>query len=154
MHFKHVLVTTDLSDAATRAFPFAARLARGPGAKVTLLHIVETTRAIPHGAPFAPPMPQPGVQGIVDDCKAGLAAQAATLAALLDGDDASVDSAVVVAADVAPAVDAEATDRGCDVVVISTHGRSGLRRLVLGSVAEAVLRHAQVPVLCIPPTPE
>lgn len=55
------------------------------------------------------------------------------------------------AGEVAVAIDSEADQRGCDLIVLSTHGRSGLRRLVLGSVAEAVLRHAHMPVLAIPP---
>ncbi|MGE3857362.1 MAG: universal stress protein, partial [Dehalococcoidia bacterium] len=46
----------------------------------------------------------------------------------------------------------EATARGVDVVVMSTHGRSGLQRTVLGSVADHVLRHLDgVPVLLVHP---
>jgi nucleotide-binding universal stress UspA family protein len=40
-------------------------------------------------------------------------------------------------------------DNAVDIVVIGTHGRTGLRHLFLGSVAESVLRHANVPVICI-----
>ncbi|MBI4337644.1 MAG: universal stress protein, partial [Chloroflexi bacterium] len=45
-------------------------------------------------------------------------------------------------------------ERGIDLVAISTHGRSGLSRLVFGSVAEKVLREAGVPVLLIKPDGE
>ena len=40
---------------------------------------------------------------------------------------------------------------GCDMIVLATHGRSGFKRLVLGSVAEAVVRRAECPVLTVPP---
>lgn len=42
-----------------------------------------------------------------------------------------------------------ADERGCDLIVMGSHGRSGLARLILGSVTDGVLRHAHVPVLCI-----
>ncbi|MCO4760379.1 MAG: universal stress protein [Myxococcales bacterium] len=144
MKFKHILVTTDLSEAAERAFDYARTMAEESGAKVTLLHVVEATRVVPHGAPFAPPMPSPGLDGVLANAKEATAKQAAAF----EGLDLNV--AVDLAGDVAPAINAAVVEHGCDVVVISTHGRSGLRRLVLGSVAEAVLRHVHVPVLCVP----
>jgi len=51
-----------------------------------------------------------------------------------------------------PAIVAAAERRACDVIVMATHGRSGLPRLLLGSVAEYVLRHAPCPVLLVPST--
>ncbi len=145
MQFRHILLTTDLSDDARRAYGVASDLAREHGAKITLLHVVEAARAIPHGAPFAPPMPAPGVETLVDDAKAELRDIAASISGV------TVETDAVIAGEVAVAIDAEADSRGCDLIVLSTHGRSGVRRLVLGSVAEAVLRHAHVPVLAIPP---
>lgn len=44
-----------------------------------------------------------------------------------------------------------AKDIGAELIVISTHGYTGLRRLLMGSVAEQVLRHAECPVLVLPP---
>ncbi len=152
MKFQHILVTTDLSKAAERAFPFARALAAESGAKITLLHVVEATRVIPHGAPFAPPMPSPGLDNVVDIARESCAKQAEAFTGL------QVESLVQLAGDVAPTIAQVVSEHGCDLVVISTHGRSGLKRLVLGSVAEAVLRHVTVPVLCVPavaqPTPD
>lgn len=145
MKYRHILLTTDLSDDARRAYGHATDLAREHGAKITLLHIVEAARAIPHGAPFAPPMPAPGVAAMLDDAKTELRAIAESFSGV------EVEFDAVVAGEVAVAIDSEADQRGCDLIVLSTHGRSGLRRLVLGSVAEAVLRHAHMPVLAIPP---
>ncbi len=145
MAFRHILVTTDLSDDAERVFSVARSLALAEGGKITLLHVVEAARAIPHGAPFAAPLPMPGIDSLVADAQRLVDAAAARL------DGVPVETAVVVAGEVAQAIDAVATERGCDLIALSTHGRSGLRRLVLGSVAEAVIRHAHVPVLSIPP---
>ena len=145
MAFQHILLTTDLSDDAERAFAVARQLALAEGGKITLLHIVEAARAIPHGAPFAAPLPMPGIESLVEDATRMVEAAAARIT------DVNIETAVIVAGEVAKAIDAEATARGCDLIALSTHGRSGLRRLVLGSVAEAVIRHAHVPVLSIPP---
>ncbi|HXI36431.1 MAG TPA: universal stress protein, partial [Burkholderiales bacterium] len=63
-----------------------------------------------------------------------------------------VESAVEVrvAPSVALAIVDEAAQLGCDLIALSSHGRSGFRRLVLGSVTEAVLRRARMPVLVFP----
>ena len=47
-----------------------------------------------------------------------------------------------------------AADKASDIVVMSTHGRGGLGRLVFGSVADAVLRHSEIPVLLIRSKPQ
>ena len=148
MKFNHILVTTDLSEAAERAFSFAQQMAQESGAKVTLLHIVEATRVIPHGAPFAPPLPSPGFDTVVDSAKEAAAEQAKFFT------EVEVNTVVQLGGEVAQAIADVVAEQGCDLVVISTHGRSGLRRLVLGSVAEAVLRHVTVPVLCVPAAAE
>jgi nucleotide-binding universal stress UspA family protein len=49
----------------------------------------------------------------------------------------------------AEAICREASARGCDLIVMGTHGRSGLKRLTMGSDAEGVLRHAPVPLLLV-----
>ncbi|MCA9488798.1 MAG: universal stress protein [Dehalococcoidia bacterium] len=51
-----------------------------------------------------------------------------------------------------PAIVAAAEERECDVIVMATHGRTGLPRALLGSVAEHVLRHAPCPILLVPAT--
>jgi nucleotide-binding universal stress UspA family protein len=47
------------------------------------------------------------------------------------------------------AIIATATDRGCDLIVMASHGRSGLSAMVLGSVTNKVLTHAKIPVLVV-----
>ncbi|MGB0685369.1 MAG: universal stress protein, partial [Planctomycetota bacterium] len=66
------------------------------------------------------------------------------------GADVEVECATTLSTEFGRAVADYAADHGCDLIIMSTHGRTGFRRLVLGSVAEAVLRHSPVPVLCVP----
>lgn len=149
MAFAHVMLTTDFSDDAARAFDLALRLARRDDATLTLVHVVEAIRAVPHAAPFAAPLPMPGLDVLVKDANERLRLDVERLR--VAAPHLKIESTALVAGEVGPALAEEATARGCDLIVLSTHGRSGLRRLVLGSVAEAVIRHAHVPVLAVPP---
>ena len=145
MKVEHILLPTDLSDEARRAYVTAASLARDTGAKITLLSIVEDLKVTPHGAPFAPPIGDPDAP---QEAKA-LLGQLATERDLIDAKlDVQCDTAI--GEDLGETIAWYAKDKGCDMVVMSTHGRSGFRRMILGSVAEQVLRHSDVPVLCVP----
>jgi nucleotide-binding universal stress UspA family protein len=145
MAFQHILVTTDLSADARRAYPLALALAKAAGARLTLLHVVEIARSVPHAAPFAPPLAAPSSEALVEDAERALQAELGQL------DGITREAAVVVAGETGAAIAQQAQQRGCDLIVLSTHGHSGLRRLVLGSVAESTMRHAKVPVLAVPP---
>jgi len=146
MKWKHILITTDLSDEATRAFNPAAALARESGARVTLLHVVPELLAVPHGAMLAPRMSSPSAQEERNSALIGLKKQSVKL-----GNGFRVDLEVTLGLDLSESIAEYAQEHDVDLVVMSTHGRSGLRRLVLGSIAEGVLRNSTVPVLCIPP---
>jgi nucleotide-binding universal stress UspA family protein len=56
---------------------------------------------------------------------------------------------VIEEGDAADVICKEAADRGADVIVVGTHGRTGLKRLFLGSVSEHVVRRAPCPVLVV-----
>ena len=141
---KTVLVTNDLSEESFRDFPAANELARSLGGRIVLLYVLPTLDHHPTGAPFVSPVPLP--------TDAELKAQALRdmegLRSRFTVDDLrfevrsgeSVDETVcqVAAADKA------------DYIVVATHGRSGLSRMVMGSIAESILRRAHVPVLVVP----
>jgi universal stress protein A len=55
----------------------------------------------------------------------------------------------VVAGDAATEIARAAADRGADLIVIATHGRTGLKHLLMGSTAERVIRHVHCPVLVV-----
>ena len=138
-----IVLTTDLSDESARAFEPAVDLADKLGLEVVLLHVVEDLKVRPHGAPLAPEQSAPEVAGEVKAARERLEGLRAKL-----GDN--VRSEVVTGEDVARTVAKFAQDHGAAFIALSTHGRTGIRHMVLGSVAESVLRHAKTPVVCYP----
>jgi universal stress protein A len=145
MKIDQILVTTDLSEDALRPCEAMADLARSRGAHLTLLHVVEDYVAIPHGAPMAPGQPSPGAKGRIDEAMEELERQRQAFG------DLPVKIDVVTGPDTAKAIADYADEHAIDLIAVSTHGRTGFRHLVLGSVAQALLRHARVPVMVFPP---
>lgn len=146
MKLRHILVLSDLSEESLRACTGLTDLVTD-ASRITLLHIVEELRAIPHGSPFAPMVSSPETAEELDKARHHLEQQRKSLPAGID-----VKLEVITAEKLAPAVTAYADAHEVDMIALSTHGRTGFRHLVLGSVAEAVLRHSHVPVLCFPRT--
>lgn len=145
MKLDRILLTTDLSEESLRAFAPLASLAKANSASVTLLHVVEDAQVTLRGAGFAPPVPLPGTEEDEREATAWLQARAHNALAGLP-----VQVAVIRATNVGPAIAAYAAEHGCDLIAMATHGRSGFRALLMGSVAAAVLRHANRPVLVFP----
>lgn len=142
MNVRHVLLTTDLSPEASRPYGPVKDLAKELGARITLLHVVLDLQVAPHGAPFAPAVSSPDLHQQLESAKKELAGQREDF-----GDDVEVATEVVGAPDVAKGICAWAEQHDVDLIAISTHGRKGWRHLALGSVAEQVIRHSEVPVL-------
>ena len=139
----NILCPTDFSDFATSAFAESLRLARWFGAKVTVVHIM----------PFAVPITgDMGYLPIPDESND--AAREATLAELQRFVDATAHAGVAIGmlcreGDIGVEIRNIAQETGADLVVMGTHGRSGFKRLVLGSVTEALLNHPPAPVLTV-----
>jgi nucleotide-binding universal stress UspA family protein len=133
-----ILHPTDFSEHAARAFKLACTLAREHGARLIVLHVATS-----------PPIVLP--DGVVsdynvDDYLAGLRAELKRVQAS--------DSAIGVEhrleqGDPATEIIRVATDVNADCIVVGSHGRTGLLRLLLGSVAEQVMRKAPCPVLTV-----
>ena len=145
VEFKHILATTDMSDSSRPALAYASAFASGYGANLSLLHVVPTFDAIqmpPGTLGDAVQMVYPSSRDEVIATmqrhveSAGLRAASLYLMAE-DGDpvDTIVDQAISIPA---------------DLIVMGTHGRSGLNRLLYGSVTEHVLHRAPCPVLTVP----
>ena len=145
MKIKHILLTTDLSEESQRTFADAVELAKTNGAKITLLNVVEDLQIAPHGAPLAPPLSDPEGPALVAAAEMALAKQGELLS-----DDVEVTCRAILGSSIGEAVADYADEHACDIIVIATHGRTGFRRFVLGSIADEVLRNAHVPVLCFP----
>lgn len=140
-----VVLTTDLSPAAAAAYGPAVDLARRLGRRLHLVSVVPAREPPPlgGGAPVAPPPPDPEAR--LRDRRQALSDLAVRL-----GSEQPVDVAVACDDDPAPAIVRLAVGLGAACLVVATHGRSGLWRLLLGSVAEQVVRLSPIPVWCVP----
>jgi nucleotide-binding universal stress UspA family protein len=90
---------------------------------------------------------QPGPRAVHDAAEARLARAARPLHAA----GYVVEARVVVGGDVAPAIRGVAREEDADLIAMATHGRGGVRRMALGSVADDVVRGSDVPVLLVTP---
>ena len=140
--------TADFSPAAAQACGPCVACAQRLGARIVLAHVVEVAVVAPHGAPLAPAQLPPDTTRVVERARADIEEAATAL-----GPDIVVETALEVSADVPDAILRMAKEHKADLIALSTHGRTGLRRLVLGSVAETVVRRAPLPVLTFPPGP-
>lgn len=149
-HFvRRVLVATDFSAGADRALTFAIRYAKLLRAAIDLVHVYP----IPASFVFSPvpgvmPMPTPAPEVLegISDSLGVLAARVRE-----SGIECQTGSVEGVPAD---EIVAQASRIGADLIVMGTHGGSGLRSVLLGSVAERVLHRAPCPVLVVPPVRE
>jgi universal stress protein A len=144
MLIHRVLVPTDLSDDAERAFEYGAELAALYRAPLLLVHVYATPLLYSTEEPIlaAPPPDIDDVRATLDSSLQALAARARTLGV----PDVSI---AVTGGDAWREIVRVAKERDCDLIVMGTHGRTGLSHLVLGSVAEKVVQHASCPVLTI-----
>lgn len=145
MKIEHLLVATDLSEAALVCTAPVGNLARSLGARMTLLHVISGYDAIPHGAPLAPPLEEPAPPGTEEAALTRVRERTRAF-----GEGIEITPVVITGGDPAVEIVEYAEVHGADMIVVSTHGRSGFRNLVLGSVAEGVTRRSKVPVLVVP----
>ena len=142
--FKHILVPVDGSPTAQLAIDKAIGMARAFGARVTAIFVIDPSPFTGIGADFA--------YGQADYLSAATAqANAAirTAKVAFEAAGVAVETSVVEAhAAWRGVVDAAAAAQ-VDLIVMGSHGRSGLEKLVLGSVTQAVLSHTHLPVLVV-----
>jgi nucleotide-binding universal stress UspA family protein len=140
LSFKHILVPLDGSDLSASILPPAKMLAMATGARLTLLHVVSSTAVL--GARIFPLMPD-DISPAKEKARAHLESVADSLRS------EGLDAAVHVQEHEAPAraIAALAESMGADLIALATHGYGGLKRALLGSVADKVLRSSSVPLL-------
>ena len=139
-NIQRVLHPTDFSQPAADAFRVACGLARDHAAKLILLHVAQQPAISSVAGLPVPPPPPPLI-----DLK-GLKAQ---LNAIADANPQLRVECHVVEGQPATTILEVARELACDIIVIGSHGRTGLNRLLMGSVAENVVRHATCPVLTV-----
>jgi nucleotide-binding universal stress UspA family protein len=144
--YRHILIPTDGSQLAHKAVVHGLSLAKAVGAKVTALTVeasfnvydVPASRVNRMSAAFeeyakhAREHAASVLNGVADDAKA-VGVQCETVQLIQDHPY--------------KAIVAAAKDKGCDLIVMASHGRSGIAAVVLGSVTAKVLTHTTIPVL-------
>jgi nucleotide-binding universal stress UspA family protein len=145
MAMKRILVATDFGEAADSALVYGRELGQRFGATVHVLHVAENVYISTFGAEtyasFAP-----GLQRDLEETAHKRLAEA-----VIDSDGSGPPTVPVVMTSSSPAfaIIDYAREHGIDLIIMGTHGRGALGHLLMGSVAERVVRLAPCPVLTI-----
>lgn len=142
---QRIVVPTDFSPASERALDFAIPLARREQAAISLVHVLDPQALAPRATRI-----QPAVEQMVLEPELERSIQEELVRraeARLVG--IQFDTTLVLGGRVAEAIVEHARKKSADMIVISTHGRTGFAHLTIGSVAERVVRLAACPVLTV-----
>ncbi len=140
-----ILVPTDFSESAQEVFGYAVTLAREWQATLILLHVVTLPPSVPEVAEFSDPR-------WGEERRKEAEASLQLLAREAERQGISV-TLFVTLGDPSQGILNIAAEEKVDLIVMATHGRRGLSRLLHGSVAEKVVRRAPCPVLTLKPLP-
>jgi nucleotide-binding universal stress UspA family protein len=137
MNFKKVLFATDFSPASETALKYATALARDSGALLLIAHVEELPMPYAGGEMYfaQPEYPNPEVKKLLE--------------AVVPPDKSVRYEHRLAMGTAADDIVRVADEEGVDLIVIGTHGRTGLMRVLMGSVAESVMRLATCPVLTV-----
>jgi nucleotide-binding universal stress UspA family protein len=137
MHYKKILFATDFSPASEAALKYATSLARDSGATLSILHVEELPTPYAGGEMLLPQpeYPNPEIRRMLE--------------AVVPTDKSIKYEHHLVLGTAAEDIVRVANEQKADLIVIGTHGRTGLKRVLMGSVAEAVMRRAGCPVLTL-----
>jgi universal stress protein A len=137
MHAKTILFATDFSAIADQALDYAASLAKADGAKLLIVHVAELPTAYGAGEMYYG-IPEPDTDELLR-----------MLHNIVPGNPPVDHEYRLLKGDPAREIVRLAKDDNVDLIVLSTHGRTGLSRVLMGSVAEVVVRRAHCPVLTL-----
>ena len=135
---KRILHPTDFSSSSEAAFELACSLARDCGATLVVCHVVSPPSAVIEGVAITIPLPEQ--------------AEARNRLSRIQASDRLINVVHrLETGDPAREILAVAESERADLIVMGTHGRGGLSRLLMGSVAEAVMRKSPCPVMTMRP---
>jgi nucleotide-binding universal stress UspA family protein len=145
MTLKNILVATDFSEASDTALAYGRELAGRFGAALHVLHVAENIYITTFGAETYCAVAPNLQRQVEDDARAQLDAL------LIDSDRSGPPAKPIVMTSSSPAfaIIDYAAEGGIDLIVMGTHGRGALAHLLMGSVAEKVVRLASCPVLTV-----
>jgi nucleotide-binding universal stress UspA family protein len=148
--FQRILVTTDLSTESVEAYGYARSLTERYGASLVVLSCIDTSMQYAHGSVGT--LEVPAIYG-----PAETAEQTAEISRELEAHLQQHFAGLLTTSEVRSAPTAVentivsfSNEHKIDLIVMASHGRTGIRRALLGSTAEYVLRHCQCPVLIVP----
>ncbi len=148
MHLQTILLPTDFSEPSQAALHFAADLARDHGALLTVLHVVETLgpENVTYGEAESSPQPETYRRRLWDDLHRMVPSLPDVRVQYVLGQAPHVEAILKLA-----------VETNCDLIVMGSHGLTGIKRLLMGSLTEEVVRKAACPVLVVkagmvPPT--
>lgn len=140
--FKHIVVPIDGSDCSLHALEIAAAFARDQQARLSVCTVVDPAKAAAMAFGEAS-MAAACLDALDDEGKSLVESAAAGVRGIWPVDVTVLDGAPV------DSIVENARETGADLIIIGSHGRSGISRLVLGSVAEGVIRNAAMPVMVV-----
>jgi nucleotide-binding universal stress UspA family protein len=137
MHYHRILFATDFSPASETALEYATALARDSGALLIIAHVEEMPMPYAGGEMYfaQPEYPNPEVRKMLE--------------AVVPLDKSVKFEHRLVMGVAADDIVRVADEEKAELIVIGTHGRTGLMRVLMGSVAESVMRYAKCPVLTV-----
>jgi nucleotide-binding universal stress UspA family protein len=135
--YQHILIPTDGSVLAERAVTNGLSLAKFAGAKVTVIMVEEPFSSLGFDSESTEQI-NIQIASVLNRAK-NAAKQAGVFCDTIQVEDAQPYQAIITIA----------ADRGCDLIVMASHGRSGVSAVVLGSVTNKVLTHTKIPVLVV-----
>jgi nucleotide-binding universal stress UspA family protein len=150
MQIRSILFPTDFSECGNYALSYAASLARKFGAAIICVHVIEQIVPTVGYTGMTEPLP---LADITDQLEDSAERELPKIAECEECAGLEVDE-LIVHGDAAAEIVRVAKERNVDLILISSHGRTGLGRILFGSTAEAVVRHASCPVLVVKPPQE
>ena len=150
MNIRSILLPTDFSECGNYALSYAASLARTFGASILCVHVIEPVVPTVGYSGISEPLP---MADIADQLEDSAERELPKFAECEECSGLAVEE-LIVHGEAASEIVRVAKERSVDLIVVSSHGRTGLGRILFGSTAEAVVRHAPCPVLVVKPAKE
>ena len=147
MEIRSILLPTDFSECGNFALSYATSLARTFGARIICVNVIEPIVPTVGYTGMTEPLPLADISEQLED---SAERELPKIAECEECADIEIEE-LIVHGEAATEIVRVAKERDVDIIVIASHGRTGLGRILFGSTAEAVVRHAACPVLVVKP---